>query len=59
MKNMETSKQKKQNVCCICKRTYEGFGNNPYPLRTRGRCCDECNEQVIIARIIAMYENKK
>lgn len=56
---METSKQKKQNVCCICKRTYEGFGNNPYPLRMRGRCCDECNEQVIIARIIAMYETKK
>ena len=48
--------------CCICKKKINGRGNNPAPLKTRGRCCDECNELVIQARIIEImnkYENEK
>lgn len=40
-------------VCCLCGKTFEGFGNNPWPL-AKGeddRCCDECNNKVIIARL--------
>lgn len=40
--------------CCICGRSFEGFGNNPYPVNTdeNARCCDECNwGQVIPARL--------
>jgi hypothetical protein len=45
--------------CSICKDTFTGFGNNPYPA-TKGeddRCCDYCNGTVVIpARIAAMRE---
>ena len=30
------------NTCCLCGKTYQGFGNNAWPL-ANGRCCDECN----------------
>ena len=36
--------------CVICENTFEGFGNNPYPLSEDGRCCNACNIDVIVAR---------
>ena len=36
--------------CVICENTFEGFGNNPYPLSEDGRCCNVCNIDVIVAR---------
>lgn len=40
-------------ICCLCGKRIEGQGNNPYPLKRTGRCCDECNiEKVIPARIL-------
>lgn len=41
-------KQKQQ--CCICSKTYYGYGNNAEPIK-HGKCCDKCNLKVIIARI--------
>ena len=39
-------------VCCICGKTFEGYGNDPWPVKEEGRCCDECNyDTVIPARI--------
>ena len=29
--------------CCFCTTSFNGFGNNPSPLMTTGRCCDTCN----------------
>jgi hypothetical protein len=37
-------------VCSICQREYEGYGNNAQPINA-GRCCDECNKLVIMARL--------
>lgn len=36
--------------CSICGREYEGFGNNPWPVRKRVdlRCCDECDSHYVI-----------
>ena len=36
--------------CYICGKEFEGFGNNPYPLAAEpeSRCCDECNEVVVM-----------
>lgn len=46
-------------VCSICKGNYVGYGNNAYPVND-GRCCDECNREVVIqARIRAMYAKKE
>lgn len=44
--------------CCICKKEYEGWGNNAEPL-AEGLCCDECNKKVIKARIEEIYKRGK
>ena len=33
--------------CSICQDNFSGFGNNPQPVK-EGRCCDECNDNVVI-----------
>jgi hypothetical protein len=42
--------------CCICggrMRKYEG--NNPYPVKESGLCCNACNGQVVVpARMSAL-----
>jgi len=41
-------KQLKLNyVCSICTKSFEGYGNNPQPF-TSGRCCDDCNFNIVI-----------
>jgi hypothetical protein len=39
-----------KKICSICKKKYEGFGNNAEPINN-GRCCDECNKIVLLERI--------
>ena len=46
-----------EQICCICKKRYEGFGNNPDPMciEEGARCCDECNDRFVIpARILRL-----
>ena len=43
--------EEKEHVCCICGKRFKGYGNNPDPLKKEGRCCDECNKEVIKARL--------
>ena len=45
-------------TCCICGKEFEGWGNNPYPIKEDGRCCDECNNLVIIERIKQLGNSK-
>jgi len=40
----------KSGWCDLCHKHYEGFGNNAKPL-SNGRCCDKCNEKVIVERL--------
>jgi len=41
-----------QKKCVLCKKTFEGYGNNPAPLKEKGECCDICNDiKVIPARL--------
>lgn len=43
-------------TCCICGNTFVGWGNNPWPVKDDGECCDECNDKVVlIARLKMMY----
>lgn len=49
-----TENEKKK--CCICGKVFTGWGNNPWPVKESGTCCDECNtKHVIPARLIAIY----
>ena len=34
--------------CCICGKEFYGYGNNPEPIQSEGRCCDDCNEKYVI-----------
>ena len=38
-----------KHTCCICKGIFFGYGNNPYPVESEGRCCDDCNNSHVIA----------
>ena len=45
--------------CCICGGTFEGYGNNPWPVvkDEDAECCDRCNaNRVVPARIKLMSE---
>ena len=37
--------------CCICNKDFKGYGHNPMPLKFKGRCCDNCNTLVVLARL--------
>lgn len=39
---------KNKNLCCICGKEISSHGNNPYPIRQGGVCCDECYSKVVI-----------
>ncbi len=43
-------------TCCLCGKTIKGWGNNPWPLKNEGVCCDECNQKVIEKRIAMYYK---
>tara|TARA_R100000808_G_C2127337_1_gene137322 strand:+ start:538 stop:732 length:195 start_codon:yes stop_codon:yes gene_type:complete len=44
--------------CAICKREFLEFGNNPWPIKKKGRCCDKCNiSKVIPARLLLLEFN--
>lgn len=45
--------------CVLCGCELEGYGNNPYPLATEGRCCDSCDMQVVAARMRIFMESRK
>ena len=48
---------KTEKTCCICKKKFTGWGNNPYPYHGKV-CCDACNAtKVIPARLYAMFSN--
>ena len=40
-----------RKTCCLCGGEFEGYGNDPAPLKESGECCDRCNaEKVLPAR---------
>ena len=45
----------KIKVCCICKKQFEGWGNNPAPIKQEGECCDECNWKYVVPARLAGY----
>ena len=50
--------QVKKKKCCICGKEFVGWGNNPEPIKhsSVGKCCDKCNQEVVIpARLYDYY----
>lgn len=48
-----------KELCVICKKEIEGFGNNPSPLSGSGRCCDLCNSKYVIPARLKQHEVEK
>ena len=44
----EDSPYDKEHKCCICGRTFYGWGNRPAPVMDEGVCCDDCNTNVVL-----------
>ena len=42
-------------TCCICGKKFTEIGNNPWPAKNSGRCCDKCNWQVVLPERIKMH----
>lgn len=40
-------------TCCICGKAFDGWGNNPFPIKNEGECCNECNTMYVIPARIA------
>ena len=52
---------KKENpTCCLCGKKCENeFGNNAWPLKDNGKCCDECNITKVVPARMEMMNNGK
>jgi len=52
----ETLTEAKGGICCICGEEIDGYGNNPAPVKSEGRCCDACNMKFVIPARMAEYQ---
>ena len=48
-----------ETKCCICGKEIIGFGNNPWPVKDSGCCCDECNSESVIQARIEMLARRR
>ena len=55
---VESLREAKEEVCCICGEPIEGHGNNPEPYKHEGRCCDACNAKFVIPARLDQLNNK-
>lgn len=44
--------------CCICHKPIKGYGNNALPVK-KGRCCEECNQMVVIPERVYRYNKRR
>jgi len=51
-----TVEKANKELCCICGKRIEGFGNNAQPIAD-GRCCDDCNRAVINAKFDKIFSD--
>lgn len=50
-----------EKICCICGKTFTGWGNNPWPVDKHPdhKCCDECNGLHVIPTRLASIAVRK
>lgn len=42
--------------CVICGKMFTEYGNNPWPVKKDGQCCDACNARYVIpSRLARIY----
>jgi len=55
---IEGEAPRQPNICSICDNLYLGMGNNALPIND-GRCCNGCNEMVILARLLQAQQSRE
>jgi hypothetical protein len=48
--------ESKVNICCLCGEPYTGYGNDPWPVKDEGRCCNGCNTSLVIPERLKRYK---
>ncbi len=43
-------------TCCMCGKKFTGYGNDPWPIKDEGECCDSCNEKVAEERMLIVQQ---
>ena len=56
--SLKEDKEENKKVCVICGKEYDGYGNNAQPVKD-GKCCDKCNQEVVIPARIKMMGLKE
>lgn len=56
---VESLKEAKEEICCICGEPIEGYGNDPRPYKHEGRCCDACDSKFVIPARLAELSNQE
>ena len=46
-------------VCCICGKEVDEYGNNPFPVKDTGKCCNKCNIEKVIPMRISLLISKE
>lgn len=46
-------------TCCICGDQLDSYGNNPFPVKEDGVCCDACNIKFVIPARIEMMQERE
>ena len=54
MEGLKMDEKNEVKVCVICGKEFEGYGNNPEPVKDHGQCCDECNLTYVIPARLSM-----
>ena len=54
--NFKLVEAAESKICCICKKPFDGYGNNAEPVCS-GSCCDECNMKEVIPARMKMLDN--
>lgn len=50
----DITEPEKPKECCLCGKPLDNFGNDPWPLEDKGRCCDDCNTNLVVPARIEM-----
>ena len=47
-------KEPKNTKCCICGQRFDGWENNPWPVKMGGECCWDCDVQAVLPARLRM-----
>ena len=47
-----------EHKCCICGKTFYGYGNDPYPVKEEGECCESSHWDVVLKERFRLAKEK-